>query len=109
MSEQRLIDANALPVYQRTIRYNTGEYELDYILADDVKNAPTIDAVSREEYKRLEEERDAYREAVKNIAGCLECVHFDNDASEDPPVCKTCKGMSNWQWCGAQKEVVSDV
>lgn len=53
MSEQRLIDANALPVYQRTIRYNTGAYELDYVLADDVKNAPTIDAVPREEHELL--------------------------------------------------------
>lgn len=104
MSEQRLIDANALPVYQRTIRYNTGAYELDYILADDVKNAPTIDAVPREEYKKLEEERNAYREAVKNIAGCLECVHFF-DEDDDPPVCKACVRRSNWQWCGAQKEV----
>lgn len=45
MSEQRLIDANALPVYQRTIRYNTGEYVQEYVLAYDVRTAPTIDAV----------------------------------------------------------------
>ena len=44
-TEKRLIDANALTVYQRTIRYNTGEYEQEYVLADDVKAAPTIDAV----------------------------------------------------------------
>ena len=45
MSEQRLIDANALPVYQRTIRYNTGEYVQEYVLAYDVRSAPTIEAV----------------------------------------------------------------
>ena len=45
MSEQRLIDANALPVYQRTIRYNTGEYVQEYVLAYDVRTAPTVDAV----------------------------------------------------------------
>ena len=45
MSEQRLIDANALPVYQRTIRYNTDEYVQEYVLAYDVRTAPTVDAV----------------------------------------------------------------
>ena len=56
MPEIRLIDANALPVQSRVIKHNSGEIRLEYVLADDVREAPSVDAVEvvrcRECWKR---------------------------------------------------------
>ena len=72
MTDKRLIDANALHVYTGHIKYNTGEIAWKYVLADDVKNAPTIDAVE--------------------VVRCRECKYaFVNDKDISKPLicCKT--------------------
>lgn len=66
MSERRLIDANALPVHQRTIHYNTGVFSQDYVLADDVKNAPTVDVSALAVHEKWIETKDG-----GVCAGCL--------------------------------------
>ena len=45
MSEQRLIDANALPMYKVKIVHSFGIVEGSVVFPDDIKKAPTIDAV----------------------------------------------------------------
>lgn len=45
MCEQRLIDANALPMYKVKIVHSFGIVEGSVVFPDDIKKAPTIDAV----------------------------------------------------------------
>lgn len=45
MTEQRLIDANALPMYKVKIVHAFGIVEGSVVFHDDIKNATTIDAV----------------------------------------------------------------
>lgn len=55
MSDVRLIDANALPMYKVKIVHSFGIVEGSVVFPDDIKNAPTIDAVP--------------------VVRCRECVH----------------------------------
>ena len=70
MADKRLIDANALPMQSRVIKHNGGEFRLEYVLADDVREAPTVDAV---EVVRC---RDCVH-AIVFRTGSVSCIYHD--------------------------------
>ena len=55
MSDKRLIDANALPMYRVKIVHSFGIVEGSVVFPDDIAKAPTIDAVE--------------------VVRCRECIH----------------------------------
>lgn len=114
MSEQRLIDANALLDKQESL-YMKRNVLFHGITAFAVENAPTIDPetlpIVQELKGKLEQmtaERDA---AVKQLHGyCAACKNYTQSHCDGP--CEECEheyyiyrtsdARDNWEWCGPE-------
>jgi hypothetical protein len=97
--EKRLIDANALLEKECCGR----------ISGNDVRNAHTIDAVPREDYKRLECELATMKAYMRYMAAeltdpCRFCAHQTQDDGR-PRIC-TPKNGCNFEWRGIPENLV---
>lgn len=98
----RIIDADeVLKKKFRVIKPRELGVERYYVSEDDINNAPTVDAVPREEYERVCKERDAAIKDLERHCACGDCVHNYVTPFDD---CNCELGVINckWEWRGLQ-------
>lgn len=110
MSEQRLIDANALKEKEQYIPCGNGLL-FHGVTAATIDAMPTIDPETlpivrdlRAELERVTRERDELIRDMKIFgSGCYSCKHFDRSNGK----CRAeelCGVNNNWEWRGIQWE-----
>lgn len=86
----RLIDADALPREKQLEAFGNGQYEdVEIVYGNDIDNAPTVDAVSLEDYQELQRHFINWEPVVR----CGDCRH---------------RGTLNCRWVDDYEDFPSD-
>lgn len=97
--DKRLIDANALPVHSKVIKHNSGEFRLEYVLADDVREAPSVDAVEVIRCKDCVNRGTPYSCPMRKLVMPVEGPGAYEDCTEDMGFCHMGKRKAILQEC----------
>ena len=87
MADKRLIDANALPMYRVSIVHAFGIVEGSVVFPEDIKKAPTIDAVEVVRCKDCVKRGTSYSCPMRKLVMPVEGPGAYEDCTEDMGFC----------------------